>query len=203
MGGRVKPGHGELCYWSRMDEKRTLRTTARANRAALARATPDFAARIAAHAAALDIADAALIAAYVAMGDEADPHLLLAQLARRGCTFAFPRVAQKAAPLAFHHHSPDRDLVRSAFGVLEPGHDWPPAQPTIFLVPLLAFDATGTRLGYGGGFYDRTLAALPGARAIGVAYAGQEVPSLPRHAHDHPLDAVITETGVRLFPRPC
>ena len=182
-----------------MSFKPSLRTTARARRAELARAVPDFAARIATHAAALGIPGGALVAAYVAMGDEADPHLLLLELAKRGCTFAFPRVTEKAAPLAFHHHAPDRELVRSAFGVLEPAHDWPRAAPMIFLVPLLAFDASGTRLGYGGGFYDRSLKALPGARAIGVAYAGQEVPSLPRAPHDHPLDAVLTESGLRRF----
>ncbi len=186
-----------------MSSKPTLRATARARRAELARAIPDFASRLATHAAALAIPDGALVAAYVAMGDEADPHLLLQELARRGCTFAFPRVVEKTAPLAFHHRAPDRDLIRSPFGVLEPAPDWPQAEPAIFLVPLLAFDAAGTRLGYGGGFYDRTLAALPGARAIAIAYAGQEVPALPRDAHDHPLDAVITEAGVRLFPPAC
>ena len=186
-----------------MSSKPTLRTAARARRAELARTIPGFASRIATHAAALAIPDGALVAAYVAMGDEADPHLLLRELAKRGCTVAFPRVTEKSAPLAFHHHAPDRALIRSPFGVLEPAPDWPQAQPAIFLVPLLAFDAAGTRLGYGGGFYDRTLASLPGARAIGVAYAGQEVPMLPRHAHDHPLHAVITEAGMRLFSKPC
>ncbi len=181
--------------------KNDLRTAARARRAELARAAPDFAPRLAAHAGALDIPDGSLVAAYVAMGDEADPHLLLQQLASRNCTVALPRVVEKKQPLAFHHREPGRELVRSAFGVLEPSPDWPFAQPTIFLVPLLAFDARGTRLGYGGGFYDRTLAALPRARAIGVAYAGQEVPSLPRQAHDHPLEAVVTENGVRRFHR--
>jgi 5-formyltetrahydrofolate cyclo-ligase len=69
-------------------------------------------------------------------------------------------------------------------------------------VPLLAFDTNGHRLGYGGGYYDRTLDFLRAnstVRAIGVAYAGQEVAELPREAHDHPLDAIITETGVHEF----
>jgi 5-formyltetrahydrofolate cyclo-ligase len=182
-----------------MNDKPALRTAARARRAKLARAVPDIAVRLAAHAGALDIPDGSVVAAYVAMGDEADPRLLLEQLARRNCAIAFPRVVEKKQPLAFHHGAADREFIRSAFGVLEPAADWPLANPAILLVPLLAFDAAGTRLGYGGGFYDRTLAALPGARAIGIAYAGQEVPSLPRHAHDHPLEAVVTENGVRRF----
>ncbi|HXC56012.1 MAG TPA: 5-formyltetrahydrofolate cyclo-ligase [Rhizomicrobium sp.] len=182
-----------------MSIKPILRTEARARRADLARAVPDFAARIAAHAAALEIPDGSLVAAYVAMGDEADPQLLLKALALRGCIFAFPRVVEKARPLAFHRAMPGGELVRSAFGVPEPAPDWPIAHPKIFLVPLLAFDARGTRLGYGGGFYDRTLAATPGARAIGVAYAGQEMPALPRMDYDRPLDAVVTENGIRRF----
>jgi len=184
-----------------MSAKSELRLQARAARVPLARAVPDHAARLAAHAGALAIADGSLVGAYVAMGDEADPRLLLQALAARGCRFAFPRVAQKRAPLDFHHVQPDAAFTRSAFGVAEPAPDWPRAAPKIFLVPLLAFDASGTRLGYGGGFYDRTLAATPGARAIGVAFAGQEVSVLPRLAYDQPLDAVVTENGVRHFPR--
>ena len=70
------------------------------------------------------------------------------------------------------------------------------------LAPLLAFDAEGHRLGYGGGYYDRTLEALRAQHsvlAIGVAYAGQEMAQLPREAHDHTLDAILTENGLRHF----
>ena len=69
-------------------------------------------------------------------------------------------------------------------------------------MPLLAFDGQGTRLGYGGGYYDRTLAALRAAgavRAIGIAYAGQEVPKVPHGPHDQRLDAVLTENGLTRF----
>jgi 5-formyltetrahydrofolate cyclo-ligase len=69
-------------------------------------------------------------------------------------------------------------------------------------VPLLAFDATGHRLGYGGGYYDRTLSALRARHpvmAVGVAYAGQEVEKLPRDAFDEPLDMLVTEQGLRRF----
>ena len=69
----------------------------------------------------------------------------------------------------------------------------------MLLVPLLAFDARGHRLGYGGGFYDRTLAALDAKLAIGIAYAEQEIETLPIHERDHPLDIVVTERGLRRF----
>jgi 5-formyltetrahydrofolate cyclo-ligase len=93
-------------------------------------------------------------------------------------------------------------LQRGTYGIPEPSKDWPLAYPKILLVPLLAFDSHGHRLGYGGGYYDRTLDFLRAnstVHAVGVAYAGQEVDALPREDHDHPLDAVITENGVREF----
>jgi 5-formyltetrahydrofolate cyclo-ligase len=68
----------------------------------------------------------------------------------------------------------------------------------LLLVPLLAFDRRGHRLGYGGGFYDRTIAALR-VPTIGIAYAGQEVASLPEEAHDRTLDMILTEQGIRRF----
>jgi 5-formyltetrahydrofolate cyclo-ligase len=76
----------------------------------------------------------------------------------------------------------------------------PRGEPDIILMPLLGFDAAGTRLGYGGGYYDRTLAALhKRPKLIGLAFAVQELPLIPRESHDVPLDAVITESGLRQF----
>jgi 5-formyltetrahydrofolate cyclo-ligase len=184
------------------DLKRRLRDEARGRRAVLAAACPDFAARVAEHAHALDIPRGSVVGAYVAMEGEADPHLLLKALAGSDRTFAFPRVAAKKQPLHFHHLPSGREFVKSAFGVPEPAEDWPRAHPDILLVPMLAFDRDGYRLGYGGGFYDMTLGALRAAgplRAIGVAFAGQEVEALPREPHDERLDAVVTEKGVRCF----
>lgn len=180
--------------------KTELRQQARARRMELARSIPDFPARLAAHAAALDIPSNSLIGAYAALPGEADPHLLLEQLALTGCTFAFPRVSARGEALVFHHWKDGRVLQPGAYGIAEPSPDWPIAHPQILLVPLLAFNSTGHRLGYGGGFYDRTLAELgSGIRTIGIAYAGQEVAQLPREPHDHPLDMIATETGVRRF----
>jgi 5-formyltetrahydrofolate cyclo-ligase len=94
---------------------------------------------------------------------------------------------------------PDGEVLRPGlFGIREPLAHWPSVEPQALLVPLLAFDAHGHRLGYGGGFYDRTLAALK-ACAIGIAFVGQEVTALPHEPHDRPLDAVLTEAGLRRF----
>lgn len=181
-------------------EKKVMRAAARERRAGLAAAMPDHAARLAGHADTLPIPPGALVSAYVAMGDEADPKPILDRLAARGCLFAFPRVAEMGAPLAFHQPPPDGEWVRSRYGVLEPQPHWPQAAPEFFLVPLLAFDARGWRLGYGGGFYDRTLAAHGAERpvaTIGIAFAGQEVAAVPHDDKDQQLDMVLTELGLR------
>lgn len=181
--------------------KTDLRRSARARRAELVKAVPDFAHRLASHAGSLKIPPNSLIGAYAALPGEADPRLLLEELARTGSTFAFPRVAASGAALVFHHVRQTSAMRTGTYGISEPSPDWPVAQPKILLVPLLAFDSTGHRLGYGGGFYDRTLAALrsAGLRAIGVAYAGQEVSDLPFDSHDQRLDAVLTERGLIRF----
>jgi 5-formyltetrahydrofolate cyclo-ligase len=196
----ARPGHPDIA----MISKTELRTELRARRAELARAHPDFARDVAEHVAALKIADGSVVGGYVAIGDEADPHIILKKLTLQNCTLAFPRVAAKDEPLVFHRWTPGKNLQRGSYGIPEPLKDWPLAYPKILLVPLLAFDMNGHRLGYGGGYYDRTLdfqRANATVRAIGVAYAGQEVAELPREAHDHPLDAIITEKGVREFRR--
>jgi len=90
-------------------------------------------------------------------------------------------------------------LAPGAFGIHEPLDSWPRAAPDMLLVPLLAFDTSGHRLGYGGGFYDRTLTLL-NVPAIGIAYAGQQVALLPHMTHDQRLNAVLTERGLTRFP---
>ena len=183
-------------------QKKTMRAEARARRTELAHACPDFASQIARYASELPVPRHAKVSAYFALEGEADPRPLAEQFARAGCEVCFPRVHQKAQPLWFHVPVPGEHFVRSAFGVLEPRPDWPVAIPDVLLVPMLAFDAEGYRLGYGGGFYDRTLAHLRAARrivAIGIAFAGQEVPSVPHDARDEKLDMLVTERGVRRF----
>jgi len=183
--------------------KSDLRREARAHRAVLART--DIARALAKHAPALKIAPGKVVGGYHALADEADPALLLARLAEQGCVIAFPRVVGKQAPLEFHRVPAGEVLTPGSFGIREPLSHWPVATPSVLLVPLLAFDAAGHRLGYGGGFYDRTLFALKSGpplehtRAIGIAYAGQERASLPREAHDMALDAILTEQGLRRF----
>lgn len=176
-------------------DKPDLRRAARARRKALARS--DFALAITPFAEDLALKPGTVVGGYHAHHDEADPALLLARLVEMGASIAFPRVI-KDQPLDFHHVPDGEVLEPGSFGIPEPLGHWPRAVPDVLLVPLLAFDAQGHRLGYGGGFYDRTLAALK-VPAVGIAYAGQEADSIPHEAHDRTLDMVLTEQGIRRF----
>ena len=184
---------------SMSNPKPTLRTEAAARRAALAAACPDFAQRIAGYVDELAVPGDAVVSFYWPMGDEADPRALAQALAARGASLVLPVLKAKREPLIFRRWQQGEPLYAHAFGMQEPGERAAQLVPDVLLVPLLAFDARGHRLGYGGGFYDRTLAALSEKRAIGIAYAGQEVAELPTHERDHPLDMVVTERGVRRF----
>jgi 5-formyltetrahydrofolate cyclo-ligase len=183
-------------------EKQEMRSRERQRRGELARALPDFGRRIAAHIDELPITPDARVSGYRALAEEADPSGLVSALQANGCEICYPRVHMKGQPLWFHVPVANEPWVPGAFGIPEPRADWPRAFPSVLLVPLLAFDARGHRLGYGGGYYDRTLAQFRHERtvmAIGVAFGGQEVSSVPHDSSDETLDMVITEAGVRRF----
>lgn len=177
-------------------DKSALREAAREKRKTLAH--DGFASAIASHAQDIPVAKGMIVGGYHALPQEADPAALLARLVELGCHIAFPRVAAKNQPLEFRRVPDGEVLVPGAFGIHEPLDHWPRVTPGLLLVPLLAFDASGHRLGYGGGFYDRTLEKL-NVPALGIAYAGQEVVSLPQEAHDRTLDMILTEQGLRHF----
>jgi 5-formyltetrahydrofolate cyclo-ligase len=180
-----------------MDAKRQLRSETRAHRATLTRT--GFADAIAAFADQLALPNGAIVAGYHPIRDEADPRALMSSLAARGHPLALPVVAVAHAALLFRSWKAGDALAPNAWGIAEPLAGAAQVVPAVVLVPLLAFDASGHRLGYGGGYYDRTIAALPGVRTVGIAYAGQEVAAVPREPHDHTLDMIVTEKGVRRF----
>jgi 5-formyltetrahydrofolate cyclo-ligase len=181
------------------ESKAVFRLQAKSRRAELARALPDFAWRIVVFADRLNIPADAIVAGYWPVRDEADPRGLMKAL---GTPLALPRIDAKGAALSFRAWHEGDELVDNHHGIAEPRADAKIVAPNVVLVPLLAFDRRGHRLGYGGGYYDRTLDALRAegkVLAVGIAYAGQEVAKIPREAHDHPLDAVLTEMGLRKF----
>lgn len=144
----------------------------------------------------------AIVAGYAAVRGEADPFPLMAALANQGHALCLPQT--RGGDLVFRAWKPGDPLVVGRFNIPEPDDKARERRPDLVLVPLLAFDASGQRLGYGAGYYDRYLRAARSKRtisAIGIAYAGQELTELPHEESDEVLDAVVTEAGVRRFKR--
>lgn len=140
------------------------------------------------------------VGAFWPMGQEIDIRPLLHALAGRGHPVLLPVTPLRGQPLIFARWRPGDTLIPERFGTVRPVGE--PGVPDLLLVPLLAWDGQGRRLGYGGGYYDRTLAALPGRRTIGCAYAMQRVDQVPTGPLDVRLDAVATEEGLTWFSQP-
>ena len=149
--------------------------------------------------AALGLRRPGVLAIYKALGAELDPRPLGDLLVKQGWSLALPAVESEDGPLTFRAWKPGERLAHDLTGLPAPLASAPEARPDLILVPLLAYDRTGGRLGQGGGHYDRTLAALRAGPnpppAIGFAYSGQETPGLPREPHDQALDGILTEAG--------
>ncbi|MFC1673350.1 5-formyltetrahydrofolate cyclo-ligase [Pseudomonadota bacterium] len=138
----------------------------------------------------------AILAGYWPFGSEMDVRPALVALDRIGIIQCLPEVAAKDRPLRFRAWSPDEPLVEGDHGTFHPMATAPLMRPDVVLVPLLAFDKRGYRIGWGGGYYDRTLELLRktgSVTAIGVAYGAQEVDEIPTDEYDQPVDWIITE----------
>ena len=137
------------------------------------------------------------LSGYLAIRTEIDPIAAMEEAAAHG-PVGVPVIEGKGVPLRFSRWEPGCALRDGPFGAMVPEVD-DFFEPEILIVPLVAFDRKGGRLGYGGGFYDRTLEMLRAKRAtlaIGFAYAAQEAEDLPLEPTDQPLDMVVTEAGV-------
>lgn len=171
-----------------------------------------FAARKAAHGAGLDAAAQAHLSAfldatgggglagYMPLSTELDPLPVMARWAG-AYPVCVPVVTGQGQPLLFRAWHPGARMIKGAFGAEIP-LEGAAQTPDIVIVPLVAFDRSGGRLGYGGGFYDRTLERLRAAGpvlALGFAYSAQELDSLPLEPTDQPLDAIVTEAGILRF----
>jgi 5-formyltetrahydrofolate cyclo-ligase len=136
----------------------------------------------------------AVVAGFWPIGTEIDVRALMLALHEQGHPIVLPLTGRRGEALRFGLWRPGEALHPEPFGTLRP--DGAERTPDFLLVPLLAFDRSGHRLGYGAGYYDRTLARLPGAFALGCAFAAQETPEVPAGPSDVRLDAVATERGV-------
>lgn len=184
------------------DIKETLRQTAKAQRARLADGARVEAAQAAAEHFERDVPydQGDVIAVYWAIREEIDTKPLLLSLMDAGLTVCLPVVKGQDEPLVFRVWEPDATLFEAGFGTLAPGDFAPEVIPDVIVVPMLGFDRVGTRLGYGRGYYDRTVAAFEKKPLlVGYAFSAQELPDIPRADHDMPLDLLVTELGVRRF----
>lgn len=184
---------------SLQEEKKALRKVLLARRAAaVARSGPAGEQLRAVLTAALSLPDGAMVTGYLPMGDEIDVLPALAALRDAGHGIAMPAVIAHGEPLEFRRWRPDDPLEDGPLGTKHPVGSMPAVVPDVLIVPLLGYDRRGYRLGYGGGFYDRTVAALRSAGnvvAIGVGFADQEVARIPRGPQDEAMDWIVTPDG--------
>ncbi len=174
------------------------RIARRTRRDAMARLGASAGRALAGLAAGLGLPDGVVLAGYWPLEGEIDPVPLMEALAARGHILALPAVTETGGILEFRRWTPGESLEGGPHGTRHPAAA-PAVTPNALLVPLLAFDRRGFRLGYGGGYYDRTLGDLRRngeAFTVGLAFAAQEVESVPTDPWDIPLDLIATEQGV-------
>ena len=182
--------------------KAALRQRARDKRATLSQDGRADAAKAAAgyFFKAIALPPGAIVAAYWPIRDELDCKPVLTRLMDSGQPVCLPVVLGDEQPLELRLWEQGAPLYEAGFGTLAPSELAPQVEPDVIIMPLLGFDARGTRLGYGGGYYDRTLAKLKKRpRLVGIAFAAQELDAIPRESHDVPLDVIVTEHGARHF----
>jgi 5-formyltetrahydrofolate cyclo-ligase len=186
------------------DPKRALRRDALARRRAIEPAARDaFSRRLAEEGLRLArLWRPTIVSAFHPLGDEPDTAPLLTALAEAGFATALPTVIGRGSPLIFRLWRPGEPTRGGAMSIREPLESAPAVDPDLLFVPLACFDRQGNRIGYGAGYYDRTLSrlrAMKPVHAAGVAYGVCEIAAVPYEAHDQSLDAVVTEQETILF----
>jgi 5-formyltetrahydrofolate cyclo-ligase len=178
-------------------DKAALRDRMRGLRRTLAVEVADAARRVAGNLPA-SVGQGQVYSLYRPMGGEIDP----SQIGPHAGVRSLPAVVERDRPLVFRQWDPGDMMEPDALGIPGPAASARIVEPDVIFAPVLAFDRKGGRLGQGGGFYDRTIAALRKTKpvlVIGVAYAGQELSSVPMSPHDERLDAILTETEYVAF----
>jgi 5-formyltetrahydrofolate cyclo-ligase len=181
-------------------DKAGLRRQAAARRDALApEARRQAAAAIALRPFPLAIVPGTIVAGFMAVKNEINPVPLLEKLRAAGAKLALPAIAGRGQPLIMRAYEFGAPLAAGQWGIREPTPEAPEVEPDILLVPLLAFDRSGGRIGYGAGYYDMTIQRLRARKritAIGIAFAVQEIAAVPATPRDERLDLVLTEREV-------
>jgi 5-formyltetrahydrofolate cyclo-ligase len=187
----------DVAAWRRTERARLLAARKDSDAAAFARWSDAITERLA-----VLVADFApkMLGFYWPHRGEYDPMAIVTAQLTRGGRAALPALAARAQPLEYRRWYPGAPMVpgKFSFGIPEPA-EGPAVLPDLMLVPLVGFDGKGYRLGYGGGYFDRTLAAYPvRPRTIGVGYELGRMATIHPQPHDIPLDIIVTEAGV--FP---
>jgi 5-formyltetrahydrofolate cyclo-ligase len=181
-------------------EKERLRREAMARRDALPAETRKAAAEaIAARKFSLAIAPGMIVSGFMPLKSEINPLPLMRKLAANGARLALPVVVGREKPLIMREWAWGEPLAAGVWGIREPKPEAAEVEPDILLVPLLAFDRAGHRIGYGAGYYDMTINRLRARKpvtAVGIAFAAQEIPKIPTTPRDARLDLVLTEREV-------
>ena len=141
-----------------------------------------------------------IVGGFMPIGEEISPLPLMARLRDQGYALALPVMMGRGKPLQFRTYKIGDPLISRIWNIREPGPDQPIVKPDLVLTALLAFDDKGYRLGYGGGYYDRTIAAarsVNGLVTIGLAFDQQRVDAVPHLDYDQPLDWILTPSGAR------
>jgi len=180
--------------------KSNLRKAALARRDALPLAERTAAAEaLAERAFPVAVGPGTIVSGYMPMKSELDPRPLMRKLADAGARLALPVVIARGVPLVMRAYAFGEALIRGVWDIRVPPPEAGEVEPDIVLAPLLAFDRSGNRVGYGAGYYDMTIAALRANKpviAVGVAFAAQEVDAVPTTPRDVRLDFVLTEKEV-------
>lgn len=152
----------------------------------------------------IDLHPGEIVSGFFPIRSEADIRPLMHRLKQRGARLCVPAIIDKET-IVFREVEDGIPLVETGFGTTGPGPHAKVVDPTLLLIPLSAFDAYGHRIGYGAGYYDRAISRLQKKgmtpRLIGVGFDCQEVKAVPAQSHDVPLDAMLTESGLRLFAK--
>jgi 5-formyltetrahydrofolate cyclo-ligase len=147
----------------------------------------------------IEVPQGAVVSGFFPLKTEINPVRLMRRLAAGGAQLALPLIVGRGKPLSMRAFAFGDELIPGQWGILEPSPDAPELEPDILIVPLLAFDRIGQRIGYGAGYYDMTITTLRRKKpvtAIGIAFAAQEIPQVPATPNDAPLDFVLTEREV-------
>jgi 5-formyltetrahydrofolate cyclo-ligase len=192
--------HPSIHLSSVENDKAVIRRDALARRSAIpAPARAKAAQAIAARPFPVDVPAGAYVSGFMPLKHEINPVPLLQSLANAGASLALPVVIERGKPLVMRAFVFGDPLLSGVWGIREPPPEAPEVFPDIMIVPLLAFDRRGHRIGYGAGYFDLTINAVRARKtvvAVGIAFAAQEIPQVPATPRDARLDLVLTEQGV-------